>query len=223
MSGFFYYLLTFAESVTSIFGIRFPYEQPQYVVVQDLGQSVEVRQYDPRPAIEATVDGPDREKAAGQAFSLLFQYITGANQQDQKIAMTAPVRTATERIAMTTPVQTTLIQKTGDIRQVSMRFFLPKAVAEVGAPAPLDPHLHLVQVPATTIAALRYLGVATQATRDQKGTVMLDVLAKSSWKPKGELFQFNYDPPFAIPFLRRNESAVEVSHAPPTRSGIKAR
>ena len=41
MSGFFYYLLTFAESVTSVFGIRFPYEQPQYTVLQDLGQSVE--------------------------------------------------------------------------------------------------------------------------------------------------------------------------------------
>ena len=60
MSGFFYYLLTFEESVTSVFGIRFPYEQPQYTVLEDLGQSVEVRQYEPRLAIEAAIDNPDQ-------------------------------------------------------------------------------------------------------------------------------------------------------------------
>jgi hypothetical protein len=72
-------------------------------VIQDFGQNVEVRQYDPRLAIEATVDGPDREKAAGEAFGLLFRYITGANQREQKIAMTTPVRTDSERIAITVP------------------------------------------------------------------------------------------------------------------------
>ena len=159
MSGFFYYLLTFAESITSVFGLRFPYEQPPYVVIQDLGQSVEIRHYDAREAIEATVAGPDREKAAGEAFNLLFRYITGANKGEQKIAMTIPVRTdMPERIAMTVPVQTTAAEN-----QISMRFFLPHAVTQAGAPAPLDPRLHLVQIPATTIAALRYSGVATQA------------------------------------------------------------
>lgn len=43
MSGILYYLLTFAESIISVFGLRCAYEQPHYVVIQDLGQSVEVR------------------------------------------------------------------------------------------------------------------------------------------------------------------------------------
>jgi hypothetical protein len=211
MSGFFYYLSTFAESVTSVFGIRFPYEQPHYAVIQELGQSVEVRDYDPRLAIEATVDSPDPNQAAGEAFGLLFRYITGTNQRDQKIAMTAPVRTASERIAMTVPVQTTPTKGSDGNYHVSMRFFLPKEVAEAGAPAPLDPRLHLVQVPASTIAALRYSGIATRATRDQKSAELLAVLAKSPWHPQGAVFQLSYDPPFAIPFLRRNEVAVDVT------------
>ena len=206
MSGFFYYLLTFAESVTSVVGLRFPYEQPHYVVVQDLGHSAEIRRYDPRLAIEATVDDPDHGKAASEAFSLLFRYITGANQRDQKIAMTTPVQTRSERIAMTVPVQTA----SGN-GQVAMRFFLPQAVAKAGAPAPQDPRLHLVQVPQTTIAALRYSGIPTQAERDQKAAQLQDILGKSAWKPRGEIFQLNYDPPFTIPFLRRNEVAVTVT------------
>ena len=137
---------------------------------------------------------------------MLFRYITGANQREQKIAMTAPVRTESERIAMTTPVQTAT--RNG---QFSMRFFLPTDVAKEGAPAPLDPRLHLVNVPETTIAALRYSGVATQATRDHNAAVLMGVLARSVWKPDGAVFQFNYDPPFTIPMLRRNEVAVPVT------------
>jgi hypothetical protein len=206
MSGLFYYLLTFAESVTSVFGVRFPYEQPHYVVVQALPEDVEIRQYDPREAIEATIDGPSRDRAASEAFQLLFRYITGANQREQKIAMTVPVHTESERIAMTAPVQT----KTENGR-VSMRFFLPKSVTTAGAPAPLDPRLHLVQVPTETVAALRYSGVSTQTDFDQKSATLLRVLKSSAWKPNGEVYQLNYDPPFAIPFLRRNEAAVMVT------------
>ena len=206
MSGFFYYLLTFAESVTSVVGLRFPYEQPHYAVVQDLGNGAEVRRYDPRLAIEADIDDPDQGHAASEAFSLLFRYITGANQRDQKIAMTAPVQTTSERIAMTVPVQTTSADG-----HVAMRFFLPHSVAEAGAPKPLDPRLHLVQVPATTIAALRYAGIPTQAARDEKSALLKSMLAKSAWKPQGEMFQLSYDPPFTIPFLRRNEVAVAVT------------
>ncbi len=206
MSTFLYYLATFADSIASVFGFRSVYEQPHYTVLQNLGQNVEVRQYDPRLAIEANVAGADRDKAAAEAFSLLFRYITGANRGQEMIAMTAPVRTDTQRIAMTAPVQT---DARGD--QVSMRFFLPVVVAEQGAPEPTDPHLHLIEVPAATIAAIRFSGVATGDTRDHQAAILYGVLAKSDWRPEGAIFQFSYDPPFAVPFLRRNEVAVAVT------------
>ncbi len=206
MSGFVYYLVAFADSIASVFGVRSPYEQPHYVVLQDLGQSAEVRRYDPRLAIEATVDAPDRDKAASQAFGLLFRYIAGANQTSQTIAMTVPVRTASEQIAMTAPVQTS----TGN-DHLSMRFFLPAEVARAGAPAPLDPQLHLVEVPASTVAARRYSGIADQAARDRNTAILMSVLAHTDWKPDGSAFQLSYDPPFAIPFLHRNEIAIGIT------------
>jgi hypothetical protein len=210
MSGFGYYLLTFAESITSVVGIRSVYEQPHYVVIQDLGQNTEVRRYEPRVAIEATIDGKSRDRAASEAFGLLFRYITGANAGSTKIAMTTPVRTEAEpqRIEMTAPVQTA----TDPSGSLSMRFFLPHSVAAAGAPAPIDPRLHLVDVPATTVAALRYSGIDTENARAAKRADLLAVLASSPWKPTGEVFQMNYDPPFTIPFLRRNEVAVDVTN-----------
>jgi hypothetical protein len=206
VAGLLYYLLTFTESVGSVFGLRFAYEQPRYAVIQELSQNVEIRRYEPRQAIEATVSGGDRDAASSEAFALLFRYITGANRGEQKIAMTAPVRISEPmRISMTTPVQTSMSRG-----QISMRFFLPRAVAKAGAPAPLDSRLRLVQVPEMTVAVIRYSGVATQATRDHQAALLLGVLARSEWKADGDIFQFNYDPPFAIPFLRRNETAVPV-------------
>jgi hypothetical protein len=151
------------------------------------------------------VDGADRDKAANEAFVLLFRYITGANQRSEMIAMTAPVRTESERIAMTAPVQTS-----ATANEVSMRFFLPAEVASAGPPAPTDPRLHLVNVATTTVAALRYSGVATQAARDHQAATLLGVLARSRWQAAGGVFQLNYDPPFTIPFVRRNEVAVPV-------------
>jgi hypothetical protein len=204
MSAFFYYLMTFAESVTSIVGIR-AYEQPRYAVIQTLPQGVEVRRYEPREAIEAVIPGTDRQQAASQAFSLLFRYITGANQAGAMIAMTAPVSTHGQRIAMTAPVQTS---GTGP---VSMRFFLPRAVAAKGAPEPTDPRLHLVQIPEATVAALRYSGVDSERIHDAKAAELLSVVNASAWRPDGEVLRLSYDPPFTIPFLRRNEAAVPVT------------
>jgi hypothetical protein len=174
-------------------------------VVQTLAHDVEIRRYEPRVAIEATIDGTDRQRAASQAFGLLFNYITGANRSGAKIAMTAPVSTQGQRIAMTAPVQTS-----GD-GPVSMRFFLPRDVAAKDAPEPLDPRLHLVKIPETVIAALRYSGVDSKAAHDAHAAELLSVLKGSPWHPEGEVFRLNYDPPFTVPFLRRNEAAVAVT------------
>jgi hypothetical protein len=32
----------------------------------------------------------------------------------------------------------------------------------------------------------------------------------TGWQPAGTPYALNYDPPFAIPFLKRNEVVVEV-------------
>lgn len=207
MSTVLYYLLTFAESVTGVFGVRF-YEQPRYAVVEKLGPDAEIRRYEPRGAIEATVTNDDRDQAARQAFGLLFDYITGDNRGSEKIAMTAPVRTqsAPKRIEVTGPAQTTTQDGT-----LSMRFYLPRDVVDKGAPEPTDPRLRLVKVPEMTVAVLRYAGVDSEKARIDHAVALLARLKGSAWRQEGAVFSLNYDPPFTIPFLRRNEAAVEVT------------
>jgi hypothetical protein len=91
-----------------------------------------------------------------------------------------------------------------------MRFSLPAKVAGY-PPAPMDPRVRIVVVPPTTVAALRYSGNPTEAARRAREQDLFRRLTSTGWQPVGAPYTLNYDPPFAVPFLKRNEVVVEVS------------
>ena len=227
MSKVLYFLATLAESGLSVFGIRTPYEQPSYKVVRDLGSAVEIRSYGPRVAVETAVTDGNQ----GQAFGRLFRYITGANTAGRTIDMTAPVQTGPlqtgplktgplktgpvaensvrpgaggsdgQTIAMTVPVE---------MGAASMRFFLPKAVA-ANPPSPTDPLVRIVTLPAEDFGVIRFSGTLTQHAKDKQDAALRRVLLQAKIPPVGPASTLSYDPPFAVPFLRRNEIAVPVA------------
>jgi hypothetical protein len=198
MSGFFYYLATFAESLLSVVGIRAPYEQPHYAVVGHIGARVEIRAYAARVAVETRM----RSENDAAAFGRLFRYITGANKSAGKIAMTVPVEQSSQRIAMTIPVEM------GGPK--IMRFFLPEAVVKSGAPAPTDPLVHIVTLPPATFAVLRFSGLITDTSRRAHEAALMEAVTASGRTPEGPPSLLSYDPPFALPFVRRNEVAVKL-------------
>jgi hypothetical protein len=202
MSSFLYYLAAAADSALGVFGIRSPYEQPPYQVVGHLADGVEIRAYGPRVAAQT----PMRAGNSGEAFGRLFRYITGDNQGDAKIAMTVPVEMAPQRIAMTVPVE-----MTGD--QV-MRFFLPHKLAAHGPPVPKDPLVRIVTLPPQDFAVLRFSGTITDESRAEHEKQLLAAVTGAGRHAEGAPSVLSYDPPFALPFLRRNEVAVRLDAAP---------
>jgi hypothetical protein len=201
MGTLLYYLLTFAEAGLGVFGIRTPYEQPPYAVMERLPGGVEVRDYAARAAVET--DDPGGGSAA---FQRLFRYITGANTAQAKVAMTVPVAQTGARVAMTVPVQS---------GSGAMRFFLPAAVAKAGAPVPTDPLVRIVTVPAERLAVRRFSGIADPAAVAAQTRLLLEALARAGRPTEGTPILLTYDPPFALPFLRRNEVAVRLGPAGP--------
>jgi hypothetical protein len=198
MDKILYYAVTLMESVLGVFGVRSFYDQPRYAVIETLDRGVEIRAYEGRVAVETDARG----QGDGEAFGRLFRYITGANRAGDRIAMTAPVEAGGQRIAMTVPVE----QGTGGM----MRFFLPHAVAAAGAPEPTEPGVRLVQVPPERIAALRFSGRITPEARAEQERILIAVLRAAGRSPAAAPFFMGYDPPFAIPVLRRNEVAVRL-------------
>jgi SOUL heme-binding protein len=193
------------ESALAVFGIRTA-EEPAYEVIDRLGE-VEIRRYGPRFAAETTVaaDGPN---AMNQAFFILAGYIFGGNARNQAIAMTAPVALeGGQKIAMTAPV---VMQGAAD-GDLTMRFFLPAAITQANAPEPTDKRVRLVTVPEETIAALRFTGSWSEASLAARKQELLAALKGSRWSEAAQPFTQLYDPPFTIPFLRRNEVALAVT------------
>ena len=192
----------------SVFGVRSGYEQPPYEVVEEIGDAVEVRRYGARVAAESRVETADRDEGMDDAFMLLFDYITGANQTEASIAMTAPVETSrtSEEIAMTVPVESAR----NEDGTLYMRFFLPAEYDAQTAPKPVDPNVSIVALPEQTFATLRFTGFGGESTVAEKKRELLAALGGTPWRPTAEPVALFYDPPWTIPFLRRNEVAVAV-------------
>ncbi len=195
------------KSIPGIFGIRLEPE-PAYQVVERLGD-VEVRRYAPALLAEVTVDGP-HEAAVNEGFERLARYIFGGNAGGVRSAMTVPV---VQRQGETLPMTTPVVQRPGD-GAWTISFFLSNDLAPEQAPQPTDPSIRLVRSPERLTATLRYRGTNTDEQRHDARRELLAALEhQSHYRVVSEVVWAQYDGPFVLPFVRRNEAQVEVSPA----------
>jgi hypothetical protein len=197
-----------AESVLSIVGIRIGTEEPHYVGMP-VSDGVEVRRYGPRIAAETTVTG-DEDRARSIGFRRLARYIFGGNHRDQEIAMTAPVSQQSgsrgDEIAMTAPVAQA--RRSGDAWTI--RFFMPSKWTMDTLPEPDGDDVTLVEVPGETVAVLRFTGDRGPSAVAAKTEELVATLRDKHIEVVGEPVAWFYDPPWTLPFRRRNEIAIPV-------------
>lgn len=180
-------------------------QEPAYTVVSEQ-DDVEIRAYDTQIRAETVVAGPYRE-ALNDGFRILANYIFGGNAGRQKIAMTAPVgaQPAGEQIAMTAPVGAEAV---GPGWRVS--FVMPAEYTLETLPVPLDARVTLRAVPAHQIAALRFSGWAGDRAVAKHQARLADALARQGRVATGVAQVAQYNPPWTLPFLRRNEILMPV-------------
>ena len=181
-------------------------EEPAFRSVLHEG-AFEVRDYPALVVAEVTVSG-DQKEAASKGFRLLAGYIFGGNKRRQSIAMTAPVAQAptTEKIAMTAPV--TQIQSAGEW---VVRFTMPSAYSMDTLPEPNDPKVHLRALPPARFAVLQFSGLARKDDVAAK-TAELEKLARTHHlRAIGPASLAQYDPPWTLWFMRRNELMIPIA------------
>jgi effector-binding domain-containing protein len=205
MKQFFSILSAIMLTGCSIFGIRDQTEEPEYAVLDQIGD-IEIRQYRERLAADVVVRGDD-EVALNEGFRKLADFIFGKNAPEQKISMTAPVEQGRETIAMTAPVSQEALEG-GTWR---IRFFMPASYTVDTLPRPKSTDIEIVTVPSETYAVLRFSGRGDSRKFSEKRSSLLSDLASSVWRPVGQVKNWYFDPPWTIPWLRRNEVAVPVA------------
>ena len=183
--------------------------EPKFDLLEK-SDNYELRHYHPMIIAEVFVDG-DMEQASGKGFRLIADYIFGNNQsksgQSAKIAMTAPVtlQPKSEKIAMTAPV--TMASEAGKWR---VNFVMPAEYTMDTLPVPNNSQVILRQIPARKVAVLRFSGSVnaektTQRTKELLNWMAAKKLQASITEP--ELARYN--PPWTLPFLRRNEIMIQ--------------
>ena len=166
-------------------------EEPSWQLV-DKFDGVELRYYEPTVQARTTL-ASNSETSVG--FGRLAGFIFGGNNKGQKIAMTAPVE---ETLGVDAPV---------------MAFTMPAQYALSDLPTPRDPRVRLVEVPGKTVAVVRFSGWGTAYKVERMKRKLLDGLRKNGIEPTGTPALNQYNPPWTLPFLRRNEVTVEVEGA----------
>lgn len=192
------------ESVFSLVGIRVSTEEPHHLTTK-LSDRVEIRRYGPRIAAETTVDA-DEDRARNIGFRRLAGYIFGGNHRDEAIAMTAPVsQQSREKIAMTAPVA----QAHADGNS-TIRFYMPSKWTLDTLPAPDDDKVRLIEVPGETVAVLRFTGDRSPRAVAERTRELSEILRANGIEAIGPPQSWFYDPPWTLPFRRRNEIAIPV-------------
>ena len=182
-------------------------EEPKYSVALKEGP-FEIRDYQAAVAAEVTVTG-DQYESGGKGFRLLAGYIFGGNTRRQSIAMTAPVaqQRTSEKIAMTAPVTQT--QSDG---VWVVRFTMPSAYSLETLPEPIDPRVKLRAIPPARYVVVRFSGIAS-ADRVKVRTAELIAFAKAhNLHMTGPASLAQYNPPWTLWFMRRNEVMIPVAH-----------
>jgi len=194
-----------ADAGGSIVGIRSGTAEPPFTVERSVG-GIEIRRYESRIAAETTIDA-DEERARNEGFRRLAGYIFGGNTTKTKIAMTAPVsQQQSEKIAMTAPVAA---QRDASGKWV-IRFFMPAEHTMDTLPTPNDDRVRLATVPAERVAVLKFSGTASLDAIASRTDELLNTLRDNNIKASGTPFTWFYDPPWTLPFRRRNEVVVSL-------------
>lgn len=193
----------FLETPEGLFG-------PSYDIVE-VCEGYEIRDYEGYTVAEtsmAKIGEPysmDDIVNGGAAFNALAAYIFGGNEEGKNMEMT-------------TPVTTTSVGE--------MRFYLKKdgSMAATTFPEPLIPEgsfneqgaVKIVEIPPARLAVATFTGFVTEGeVKRQKDTLLsaLNLDGVDIDVPHGAVVPhvvFQYNPPYTIPIVRRNEIAVPV-------------
>ena len=180
-------------------------ETPNYKVVSKQGD-FELRDYPAQTVAEVVVDG-DQKGAVQLGFRRLAGYIFGANAGGQKISMTAPVGQTPRANGPTSPSAL-------GARQWTVRFDMPRDLDLSALPKPKDASIRLLTLPPSRIASVRFAGLMSDSAAAKQTAALLAYIKTDGLKAAGPPTLAQYDPPWTLWFLRRNEVLIPVADGP---------
>ena len=168
-----------------IYSHAMAYEESPFNIVHQT-DVYEIRHYVDRLAVQATYTNQD------SSFRNLFNYISGANIDSEKIKMTTPVTQSKESSEMV------------------MQFYLPSKFTKKTAPVPTDPRVELITIEEGHYAVIKYSGRLTDKNFNKHKKILRENLIEDKIEIIGPAIKATFNGPFTLPILRRNEVMFRV-------------
>lgn len=188
-------------------------EEPAFELLEQAG-AFQLRFYAPRIVAETMVDGT-LAQASSAGFRRIARYLFGDNRGEAaapplaKAGTTAPALDGDrQKIAMTAPVA---IERLGG--RWRMQFVMPRRYTLATLPRPRHPGVTLRERQAQHTAVLVFTGFARSHTVDAHTRMLFDWLAQRGLEPVAAPQLARYNPPWTLPFLRRNEILIDYRAA----------
>ena len=162
------------------------YEESPFNIVHQT-DVYEIRHYVDRLAVQATYTNQN------SSFRNLFNYISGANIDSEKIQMTTPVTQSEETSEMV------------------MQFYLPAKFTKKTAPVPTDSRVELITIEEGHYAVIKYSGRLTDKNFNKHKKILKENLTEDKIEIIGPAIKATYNGPFTLSFLRRNEAMFHVN------------
>jgi len=182
-------------------------EQPEYTLLEKEG-AFELRQYKPMIIAETFVDGSLSE-ASSAGFRRVAGYIFGGNVSQkgmvpEKIAMTAPVIVEKQPGKMPPGTE-------NSAQRWRLNFVMPAGLPLDSLPVPNDSRVSLREIAGHKTAVMVFTGFADEVKVEQKIRSLLNWIAAHGLLAVTAPQLARYNPPWTLPFLRRNEILINIS------------
>ena len=183
-------------------------EEPEFKLISEEAE-FQIREYDPKIIAQVEVDG-DFDEASSRGFKLLADYIFGNNLLDgasKKISMTTPVEMSplTENLLMTSSVMNDQVNN-----KWSINFVMPQEFSLDTLPKPNKSQVNIIEVPKEKYAVIVFSGLVRESSYAEKAELLSNYLEENSFKQQGAIKIARYNPPWTLPFFRRNELMVRI-------------
>ena len=211
-------------STLLISGAAMATEEPNYTVLSKT-KNFELRRYESQLVAQTWVSG-DQDAASRAGFKILADYIFGNNTapsgESSKISMTAPVamqfeakQSATkkndsnesQKIAMTAPVSIKQEQHQNDGKW-RVQFTMPSQYTMQTLPKPNNPDIAIIEVPPQTYGVIKFSGLAGSEKVAAKTAELQSWMQTQKLNVTGTPELARYNPPWTLPFMRRNEVMI---------------
>ena len=170
------------------------YKEPGFILLEK-HNNIEIRQYNKYIVAKTTASINKDDLTENNMFRTLASYIFGQNKAQKNIPMTAPVTTFQNKDSH------------------EMLFYMLDVQSIEELPEPIGQNIIFDEFHLNKCAVISFSWFTSDGRIKSYQKQLKDFLDKNGYIIKSNFMLNRYDPPWKLPFMRRNEVLVQIQEA----------